>query len=114
MANQLKNSRLSAFKRQKGRCYYCGFLMWRSNQEQFAKQHGLTAAQARHFQCTAEHLVSRQDGGSNAQYNIVAACITCNQRRHKRNNPPCPETYLALVSGRVREGKWFPFRAACA
>ena len=110
---QIARSRSNAFKHQHGRCYYCGFVMWQSNQELFSKQHGLTLAQSRHLQCTAEHLVARQDGGSNAQGNIVAACVTCNQRRHKRATPPTPERYLALVAQRVRVGKWFPFRPAC-
>lgn len=111
MAKQLQSARTSAFNRQNGCCFYCGFAMWQDNPKEFAKQHGLTAAQARHFQCTAEHLVARQDGGSNARQNIAAACLICNSRRHKRSGcAPAAEQYRAMVVKRVMVGGWLPFR----
>ncbi|WP_243737062.1 HNH endonuclease [Cupriavidus sp. L7L] len=52
--------------------------------EAFAATFHLSTRQARHLQCTAEHLHARVDGGSDSQSNIVAACQFCNARRHRR------------------------------
>jgi 5-methylcytosine-specific restriction endonuclease McrA len=102
----LKKHRNSAFDRQKGKCCYCGFQMWRDSPEAFAEAHGIKVAQARHFQCTAEHLVARQDGGKDGALNIAAACIRCNQLRHQRKNPPEPMQYQAHVQKRLAKGGW--------
>jgi hypothetical protein len=59
----LKNIRKSAFTQQNGKCCYCGFHMWLDSADSFAKHHGISVKQARHFQCTAEHLKARQEGG---------------------------------------------------
>jgi 5-methylcytosine-specific restriction endonuclease McrA len=80
--------------------------MWRSSIEQFSRLHGLTRGQARQFQCTAEHLLARQDGGGDERGNIVAACLVCNQRRHKRKQPPEPDIYRGLVQRRLNRGQW--------
>lgn len=69
----LIKSRSTAFERQGSRCYYCDFPMWRGSIEHFARLHGITLGQARQFQCTAEHLHARQDGGGDGRSNIVAA-----------------------------------------
>ncbi|WP_373290899.1 hypothetical protein [Marinobacterium nitratireducens] len=53
-------------------------------------------------------MVARQDGGSNAGTNIVAACRFCNGQRHARRSAPEPGAYRALVSNRLRQGKWHP------
>lgn len=103
--------RFAAFDRQGGRCYYCGFQMWRDTPEAFARRHGLSLRQARHFQCTAEHLVARQDGGRDTQSNIAAACQRCNQRRHKLKAVPEPKEYKALVQKRMSKGGWHPLPA---
>ncbi|MNL45455.1 hypothetical protein D3C87_1681030 [compost metagenome] len=102
----LIKSRSTAFERQGGRCYYCEFPMWRGSVEYFARLHDVTLGQARQFQCTAEHLLARQDGGGNGRSNIVAACWACNQRRHKRKHPLSPETYRELVQQRLDQGRW--------
>lgn len=57
--------------------------MWESDPESFARHHGISSATAKRFQCTAEHLVARQDGGKDTAANIVAACAYCNHGRHK-------------------------------
>lgn len=102
----LIKSRSTAFERQGGRCYYCEFPMWRGSVEYFARLHGITLGQARQFQCTAEHLLARQDGGGNGRSNIVAACWVCNQRRHKHKHPLSPEIYRELVQQRLDQGRW--------
>lgn len=109
MATQSKTlikSRSTAFERQGGRCFYCDFPMWRGTPEPFARLHGISLKQARQLQCTAEHLLARQDGGKNGVSNIVAACWACNQRRHKRKCAPEPAEYRELVQGRLRCGGW--------
>jgi hypothetical protein len=85
--------------------------MWRGALEPFAQLHGMTLGQARQFQCTAEHLLARQDGGKDGSDNIVAACWACNQRRHKRKKAPEPDAYKELVQKRVACGKWHPSMA---
>ena len=102
--------RSTAFSRQSGRCFYCGYPMWTDSPERYAQQHGCSTKQAKPLQCTAEHLVARQDGGKDAASNIVAACRACNRRRHQRKQAPTPERYLALVQSRVRKGGWHDFR----
>lgn len=102
----LIKSRSTAFERQGGLCYYCNFPMWRGSIEHFARLYGITLGVARQFQCTAEHLLARQDGGGDGQSNIVAACLVCNQRRHKRKQPPEPEIYRELVQQRLNRGRW--------
>ncbi|WP_277374865.1 HNH endonuclease [Pseudomonas sp. AA-38] len=82
--------------------------MWLDSAESFAIQHGITVKQARHFQCTAEHLQARQDGGRDVPGNIAAACIRCNQLRHKRKKPMPAEKYLQHVVKRVSKGGWHP------
>tara|TARA_R110002049_G_scaffold189793_3_gene358424 strand:+ start:3393 stop:3740 length:348 start_codon:yes stop_codon:yes gene_type:complete len=102
----LKSPRLSAYNKQKGHCFYCGHPMWLDNPSDFSAEHKISLKQASKFQCTGEHLMAFQDGGSSSQKNIVAACIFCNQTRHKRKNAPSPIIYKALVQKRVRQGKW--------
>lgn len=106
--NPLQKIRKSAFTRQNGKCYYCNFSMWQDSAESFAKRHGLAVKQARHFQCTAEHLIARQDGGRDEGWNIAAACIRCNQLRHRRKVPMEPGQYQNYVRERVEKGIWHP------
>jgi len=99
MPNSLSKKRLAAFQRQQGLCYYCGFPMWLVPQKE--------VLDAR-LQCTAEHLVARQNGGSDSSDNIVAACRFCNQTRHRTPRPLEPELYRERVSRRVHAGRWHP------
>jgi 5-methylcytosine-specific restriction endonuclease McrA len=80
--------------------------MWQDNIERYAKEHGISLTRAKHFQCTGEHLVAHSDGGPASQENIVAACLFCNQGRHKRKNPPSPKKYALLVLKRLEKGAW--------
>ncbi len=102
----IQKIRNSAYTRQNGRCYYCGFSMWQESAKSFAKLNGMTVMQARDFQCTAEHLVARQDGGRDVARNIAAACFLCNQRRHHMRVPLEPEKYQKHVREHVKKGKW--------
>jgi 5-methylcytosine-specific restriction endonuclease McrA len=95
--NKLQRSRQLAFDQQEGKCYYCGFRM---------RMHGANGPSR--LLCTAEHLIPRGEGGSDAPSNIVAACIHCNQTRHRRKQPPPPDRYKAEVQRRVKRGRWLP------
>jgi 5-methylcytosine-specific restriction endonuclease McrA len=107
MASQYSKNRESAFQAQSGRCCYCGFLMWQDNAKAFARHHKISLAQAQHFQCTAEHLKARSEGGANKASNIAAACRRCNQLRHSRKKAPTPQEYQELVQRRLTQGKWY-------
>lgn len=106
MPNPLVRPRTHSFAHQSGRCYYCGMPMWADNPLEFANAHGITLGQAKRLQCTGEHLVARQDGGSTARSNIVAACLFCNKGRHSRKTPLPPDRYLQLVRKRMKVGRW--------
>lgn len=99
----LARLRTLSFHAQSGRCYYCGLPMWLTCPSEL----GLRPRSAAPYQCTAEHLQARQDGGRDVAGNIVAACRLCNARRHKRKSAPPPEEYKALVQKRLAKGKWF-------
>ena len=103
---KLAKIRRSAFEQQGGRCYYCGLPMWRSEPHTYAERYGLTRKQASFFQCTAEHLLARRDGGRNEFSNIVAACLFCNRLRHARGAALSPEGYKNLVRRRLRKRRW--------
>jgi len=106
MPNKLAKRRHQAFLTQDKRCYYCGFLMWETDPAQFAKNHGLTLAQVQRFKCTAEHLEARQDGGNDLPSNIVAACIHCNQSRHRMKPALSAEMYCRVISKQLLNGSW--------
>jgi 5-methylcytosine-specific restriction endonuclease McrA len=108
MPSSLKSLRSKAYSQQDGRCHYCGFLMWQSDPAEFAHTHALTLSQAHRFQCTAEHVVARQDGGLNAASNIVAACLFCNHTRHARKKPLPASAYKTFVTSRLQQSKWHP------
>jgi len=110
----LKSPRLTAYTKQKGRCFYCGYPMWLDNSSDFSDKYKISLRQASQFQCTGEHLMPFQDGGNSSQENIVAACKFCNQTRHKRKNTPSSGEYKSLVQRRVTQGKWnSPFLKEC-
>ncbi|MGX5652531.1 HNH endonuclease [Hydrogenophaga borbori] len=100
MAKKLQRSRLLAYQSQAGLCFYCGLRMWLHDQGGPSQ-----------LQCTAEHLVARSCGGTDASSNIVAACWHCNHTRHKRKHPPEPDVYRAEVRARVQRGRWLPHQA---
>lgn len=105
-AKKIRKFRKSAFSQQAGRCYYCNQPMWLSEPGQYSAQYNLGIREASLFQCTAEHLLAREDGGGDESANIVAACQFCNRRRHARAKPLCPERYKALVTQRVLGRRW--------
>jgi hypothetical protein len=108
MPNTISKNRFVAFQEQSGRCYYCGSPMWLSNADEYAAKHAISRSAAARFQCTAEHLVARCDGGKNNKSNIVAACIFCNTNRHMRKKPPTPDSYKSHIAKQLRRGKWLP------
>ena len=107
MPNTISRFRLRVFKRQKGRCYYCGAPVWLNNLTEFAIKHRISERQAGRFKCTAEHLIARKDGGADVG-NIVAACHFCNSTRHCRPSDMTLEDYRKLVTRRIERLKWHP------
>lgn len=107
MSTSLSKLRHQAFLEQSGCCIYCDRPMWENNPEAFARTHRITPRQAQAFQCTAEHLKARQDGGKDSRQNIVAACRYCNQHRHRLKQPPAPLTFRDRVQRLLNKGKWF-------
>jgi len=108
MSQVIPKNRLLAFERQKGRCYYCDVPMWYEKLPEFAGNYGIRESQAKRFQCTAEHLLARQDGGTDERKNIVAACYFCNSTRHRPSKALSPVEYRKKVLRRVRRQKWHP------
>lgn len=108
MPSQFAKPRLKAFNRQQGRCYYCDLPMWLRHPDEIAGKLGVRPRTVSGLQCTAEHLVAQQDGGEGTAKNIVAACLTCNGRRHRVAAPLSPDRYRQKVQGRVKKGKWHP------
>lgn len=96
--------RSAAFQRQQGRCFYCNCPMWQHSPDQFAADYRLTIRQAMSYQCTAEHLQARQDGGKDSAKNIAAACWFCNVRRHRFKSAPSPQEYRRAIQRRLAEG----------
>jgi 5-methylcytosine-specific restriction endonuclease McrA len=105
---RLLRYRQQAFKRQKGRCYYCGVPMWSGRADEFAGNYGIRESQVKHFRCTAEHLIARQDGGTDDRENIVAACLYCNLTRHQVLEALPPNEYRKHVLSLVQRQKWHP------
>ncbi len=106
--SNVKKHRLTSFNQQSGLCYYCESHMWQDDIERFAEKYDITVGEAKRFQCTAEHLTARRDGGKDSKNNIAAACSFCNTTRHKRKNPPSPDKYKSEILKRIRKGKWHP------
>jgi hypothetical protein len=61
----------------------------------------------KHLQVTAEHLLARQDGGTNTKSNIVAAHTFCNQHRHRSKLPKSPTEFATHVKSRLAKKQWF-------
>lgn len=93
------------FHAHEGRCYYWNGPMWLRSPD----ESGLRPRLASPFQCTAEHLLARQDGGKDVVGNVLTACHLCNRRRHRRPTPaPSPETYRVRAQRRMVKGTWHP------
>lgn len=108
MATSIVSARTHAYRAQSGHCIYCGAPMWSQSPEQFAAAYGISLADARRFQLTAEHLTARSEGGRDSRSNIAAACLYCNRMRHQRKAPPTSLAYRVLVQKRIAQGKWHP------
>lgn len=110
MNKTLYRSRQSAYVAQAGLCFYCSCAMWLRSIDELTKPYayGITKKQAKMFQCTAEHLIPQSEGGSDLPRNIVAACLQCNVRRHKRKIAPSPDKHLSRVRSRIAKGRWHP------
>lgn len=109
MPSPLASARARAFAEQQGRCCYCGFPVWISDQPAFAGRHGLSLRQAARFRCTAEHRIARGEGGRSGD-NIAAACLFCNGARH-RHRPAAAPSFAAFqchVRKRVARNRWHP------
>lgn len=102
MTNQISKYRKSAFLRQNGCCYYCKMQMWEHNHQGFARRHKLTLIEVAALRCTAEHLIPKSEGGKGTKKNIVAACLDCNNDRH-RCHPlvPTAKDYLDFTRERM-------------
>jgi 5-methylcytosine-specific restriction endonuclease McrA len=105
---RIQKARARAAASQNGHCHYCGKPMIQDQNvlDAFAKQNGLKKKQARELLATAEHLLARSEGGTDAGKNIVAAHAICNRRRHQRKNAPPPEQFRQLVQKRCEKGRW--------
>ena len=106
MPTTLIKSRQKAFHQQSGCCIYCYKPMWTEKPEGFAIKLKLTMRQVKSYQCTAEHLLPRQNGGKDNLNNIAAACKCCNQQRHKSKSPLPPVEYQQYVQRKVAKNCW--------
>jgi len=102
----LSKPRSKAFIHQLGYCYYCDQPMWLSKPDNFSSKYNISLKQTKRFQCTGEHLVAHQDGGTSKQANIVAACWFCNQQRHRRKIVLSPKDFKTFILKRMRKGHW--------
>jgi 5-methylcytosine-specific restriction endonuclease McrA len=103
---KLQKIRNHAFQKQHGRCFYCGQPMWSRKPDEIVAKYQIKPDQAKLLKCTGEHLKAKQEGGDVSQNNIVAACLFCNQTRHKRKSPLPPDRYKKLVHNRLKIGAW--------
>lgn len=78
-----KRQRSIAFHTQGGRCFYCCQPMWLSDPASFARQRCISLAQTLRFQCTAEHLRPKAEGGTLCRSNVVAACFVLQSNEGK-------------------------------
>lgn len=87
-ARRLSILRYQACRAQGGVCFYC--------------------LEPMGAEVTAEHLRARMDGGRDTRENIVAACRSCNHRRHSLFglSAPDPGTYGFYVLLMSAAGLW--------
>jgi hypothetical protein len=107
-SNKLKTLRKQAAQRQGGRCFYCERPMWDANPKKFIVHYGISPGLAKRFQCTAEHVEARCDGGKDVAPNIVAACLFCNATRHRKKHPVDAARHASIVRSRLAKGRWHP------
>ncbi|TAU07808.1 hypothetical protein ELI55_24620 [Rhizobium ruizarguesonis] len=107
-SNKLKNLRIQAAQQQSWLCFYCRLPMWNTNPESYSLHYGISSGLAKRFQCTAEHVQARCEGGKDVAQNIVAACRFCNNARHKAKCPPDAMTHASVVRRRLAKGRWHP------
>lgn len=107
MPNRVALFRARAYQRQNCRCFYCGLpLVLGSDLSTFASRLGIDLSRAQALLCTAEHLKARCDGGADSETNIAAACITCNQRRHRMRPAPSSDAFRSIVQVQMQNGCW--------
>lgn len=115
--SKIKQLRKRAFNAQNGICCYCGNAMWETDEPAFRERNRLTEKQSKMLQCTAEHLVARQDGGKDAVGNIAAACLYCNRHRHAAKVALPPDRYKERVGREMAAKRWhqifLPAAMAC-
>jgi 5-methylcytosine-specific restriction endonuclease McrA len=102
----LKNLRRKKMFEQGGRCFYCDLPMWDEAPDLCLPVSCKSGGLPKILQCTAEHLHPRSEGGGNTADNIVAACLYCNNLRHRRKRPMSPEAHRAHVRQRMAAGRW--------
>lgn len=71
---KLRYLRDLAFKRQRGKCFYC-------HVDMIQPQDGLELPNM----ATADHLLPRAEGGADVECNVVAACLECNNLKADRD-----------------------------
>lgn len=108
----LKNIRRTKMLAQAGRCYYCGLPMWDDALNDCPAAECRRGRQPKTLRCTAEHLLPRSEGGANTAENIVAACLYCNQTRHRAKRPKSSGAYRAYVRRRMAAGRWLAAQVA--
>jgi hypothetical protein len=108
----LKNIRRTKMLAQKGRCYYCGLPMWDDAVNDCPPAECRSVRQPKILRCTAEHLLPRSEGGADTAENIVAACLYCNQTRHRAKRPKSPEGHRSHVQRRMAAGRWLAAQVA--
>ncbi len=109
MPNPLQRSRSIAFQKQGGLSFYCQMPICQDDPAAFAARLNLPARRVRHLQCTAEHLLARQDRGDDLPANVVAASLFCNRHRHwhRERQAPAPHQYRKRVRALMQAGRWY-------
>ena len=109
MPSALLRSRSIAFHKQGGLCFYCQAPMWQDDSAAFAARLNLPPRRVKYLQCTAEHLLARQNGGDDSPANVVAACSFCNRHRHwgRERRAPAPDKYRKRVRALMQAGHWY-------
>lgn len=87
-------------------CFYCDLPMRKRGQEKMIFKNALSTngnenikRLLRYCLMTKEHLVKKEDGGSNHKSNIVYAHAYCNSSRLDRTVENHKEIIMAMVSG---------------
>ncbi|WP_080579222.1 HNH endonuclease [Sinorhizobium fredii] len=104
--SNIQKLRRKAAKSEGRQCYYCQQPMWETDPKIFSERFRVPTRAVFLFQCTAEHLVARCDGGRDTKENIVAACLYCNKNRHRTKRPKDAASYARYVRSRMKQGRW--------